>query len=412
MSARYVPVDRGRGPRAGQLFQHRTDPYRWLVRVYLHRDAKGRKKTKSEVVHGRKRDAEARLIEMLQGKNDKTLKPRTNTTFSELAAEWLKHKTPDVTARTLAGYETVLNVYVLPTLGHRRVTDLTHRDIEALYTNMRTGNLPQPEDGNGWKGKPLGARTVQLAHAAVRQVLARAERDGMIAISPARDVEVKSARPKEKLTLTVAQRVAFLQAADAQEAFYRPLYRFLMDTGLRPGEACALKWSDIDFSEGRISVTKAVTKNSDGQAVIGAPKTIRSSRTVPLFGLADMLLAHQQWQYQHSLDASGHVFTNQNGDMIAPWTMNRRELQRVLDAAGVVGSFTLYNFRHTFATLHLTARPATPLKVVSEWLGHSTIQQTANTYQHVSEELSGDYAERHTAWLEQAERTVLEAPVN
>lgn len=71
---------------------------------------------------------------------------------------------------------------------------------------------------------------------------------------------------------------------------------------------------------------------------------------------------------------------------------------RTLAEAGVKGTFSLYGFRHTFATLHLQS--GTPLKVVSEWLGHSTIQQTANTYQHLSSEVSDDWAQRHVAFLE------------
>src|SRR5690606_30143624 len=113
--------------------------------------------------------------------------------------------------------------------------------------------------------------------------------------------------------------------------------------------------------------------------------------------LQPVLLAHLDWQRERGL-GDGLVFTNQDGGMLAPWTINRRELERVIAAAKITGGFTLYGFRHTFATLHLQS--GTPLKVVSDWLGHSTIQQTANTYQHLSVEVAEDWAARHVAFLE------------
>jgi len=403
MSSRYIRVDRGSGSRSGQLLQHATDPNRWQVRVYLGRLGNGRKRYHSEVLHGRKREAEARLIELLQGKNQGKLTPRSTATVADLAREWLAHKAHDVSERTLKGYQYAFDLYILPTLGQRRLSDLTLREIDALYSSMRSGELPKPEkDAGGWKGGPLSARTVQLAHTALNQALRQAVRWNMIPHNPAQEATVKGARSKAKRTLSVAERTAFLAASS--EAFYRVFYRVLMDTGMRPGEACALRWEDLDFQAGRIRIERAVTKDEDGQAINGPPKTSKSRRTLHMFGLQDVLLEHYRWQAEHGLDASGYVFTNQDGAQLKPWSFNRRELERVTATAGIQGTFTLYSFRHTFATLHLAS--GTPLKIVSEWLGHATIQQTANTYMHVSSEVSDDYAERHLAWLAQAGKAV------
>lgn len=148
-------------------------------------------------------------------------------------------------------------------------------------------------------------------------------------------------------------------------------------------------------------MSRAVTRSDDGEGVTAHPKTVKSRRTLPLFGLGGILLEHRQWQAEHGVDGSGLVFTNQEGGIVTPWTFNRRELDRVTASAGIKGAFSLYNFRHTFATLHLAS--GTPLKVVSEWLGHSTIQQTANTYQHLSSDVAEDWAAKHVAFLRQSE---------
>lgn len=395
--SRYVRVDRGAGSRSGQLLQHATDPKRWLVRAYIGRNAKGTKQYRSEVVTGRKRDAESRLIELLQDKNRGKLTPRSAATLSDLSREWLAHKGREVSPRTLKGYRDALDLYVLPTLGHRKVGDITLREVDALYGAMRDGKLPEPPGRDLWRGEPLSARTVRLAHVAVSQALSQAVKWGMIPFNPALEATLPSGKPKEKRALTVAERARFLDAADELDAFHRVLYRVLMDTGLRPGEACALKWADVDLAAGRLTVARAVTQGKDGERMTAHPKTSKSRRTIPLFGLQPLLVAHLDWQRERGL-GDGLVFTNQDGGMLAPWTINRRELERVLAAAKITGGFTLYGFRHTFATLHLQS--GTPLKVVSDWLGHSTIQQTANTYQHLSAEVAEDWAARHVAFLE------------
>lgn len=78
--------------------------------------------------------------------------------------------------------------------------------------------------------------------------------------------------------------------------------------------------------------------------------------------------------------------------MLRPWTFNNRDLRRTLKAAKITKPVTLCNFRHTFGTLHV--RAGTPLKVVSDLMGHATIQQTANTYMHGDASVTADWMQR------------------
>jgi integrase len=250
-------------------------------------------------------------------------------------------------------------------------------------------------------GRPLSARTVRLTHAALSQALSQAVRWGLIQANPAAEATIPSSKPKEKTVLTAAERERFIAAC--QDSFYGVFYRTLIDTGLRPGEACALRWSDVDLERGRISVQRTVTRGDGGEAVLAEPKTVKSRRTVPvLSGLRDELLRHFDWQRERNLDAAGFVFTNQDGRMLRPWTFSTRDLDRTLERAGIKKpdaktSVSLYSLRHTFATLHVVA--GTPLKVVSDVLGHSTIQQTANTYMHGDQSVTADWMQRFEAVL-------------
>ena len=395
--SRSTRVDRRGAP--GQVRQHPHDPRRWTVVAYVGRDARGKKLYRQATVRGGKRDAEKALTELLQQKSAGTLTARSKLTLRQLATEWAQHKSRDVSPRTLAGYLASLERHVLPNLGHKKLTDLELRDVDLLYGRMLAGTLPNPNGDRGVTGRPLGARTVRLAHAALSQALSQAVRWGMLQHNPAALATIPSHHPREKEVLTATERERFLEACS--DSFYGTFYRLLVDTGLRPGEACALKWSDVDFPRGTIGVHRTVTRGSGGDAVLAEPKTKKSRRTVPMLGsLRDELLAHVDWQRERDLDAEGYVFTNTDGRMLRPWTFSKRDLQRTVRAASITKTITLYSLRHTFATLHVAA--GTPLKVVSDLLGHSTIQQTANTYMHGDQAVTADWMQRFEQSLDAA----------
>ncbi|MDZ7801673.1 MAG: tyrosine-type recombinase/integrase [Trueperaceae bacterium] len=376
------------------------------MRVYLGRDPGGRKRYVTKTVRGTKRDAEAALIDLLREKNGGSLAPRTQITLAELADEWLRHKVRDVGPRTLGGYREALQRYVLPSLGMTKIVDLSLRDVDWLIGLMLSGELPQPEGPYGISGEPLGGRTVRQAHSALSQALALAIRWGWLAHNPAREATLPPYNPKRPTPLSPDERRRFLKACNS--SFYGGLYHLLIDTGLRPGEAMALKWEDVDLARKSIRAVQSVTRGSAGEPVFTDPKTPRSRRTIPMLdGLRDRLLAHREWQRSHGLDATGLVFTTSEGRPLRPWTFTRRDLKRTATRAGITKTVTMYVLRHTFATLHLAT--GTPLKGVSDLMGHSTIQQTADTYMHADVSMTEDWMARFgktlDAWDDLAERT-------
>jgi integrase len=405
--SRWVTVKRGKGPRAGSIQRHVTDPNRLRVRVFIGRDADGRQRYRSKVVYGGTRDAEAALLEMLQQKSTGSLTPRSTMTLADLAREWADHKARSVTPRTLADYVDALDRYVLPSLGRRKLADLHLRDIDRLYGMMLAGELPRPNGERGITGRPLGPRTVRLTHAVLRQALSQAVRWGLIQHNPASEATIPADRPKAKETLTAAEVARFFDACNA--SFYGAFYRALIDTGMRPGEACALRWPDVDFARGTITVQHAVTKNGKDKPIPDGPKNRTSRRTIPMLaGLRDVLLTHMAWQRERGLDGD-FVFTNQVGDTLRPWTFYTGDLRRTLAAAAITKPISLYSLRHTFATLHVAA--GTPIKVVSDLLGHASIQQTANTYMHGDQAVTSEWMQRFEHARDQAAEAA-RTPVN
>jgi integrase len=403
--SRYVNIKEWKGP--GQIKVHRDDehlpsgrPKRWQVMVFIGRDAQGRARHRSKNLLGVFRDAKASVLVLHQQKAGGSLTPRSVMRLEDLAREWVQHKVGrSVSPRTLQQYSDAFDRYILPSLGHRRLTDLTLREIDHLYSAMLGGTHPCPTGSRGVSGRPLGNRTVRLANTVLSAALSQAVSWGYIPSNPAAGADLPDRSVKAKEVLNSAERVRFLEAS--RGAFYRVYYRTLLDTGLRPEEACALRWTDLDLARAVIGVNQAVTMGSNGEAVLAGPKT-GSTRKVPMLdGLRAELLAHKDWQRERGLHESGFVFTNSNGRMLRPWTFPRRELKRVVKAAGITKQISPYSFRHTFATLHVAA--GTPLKVVSDLLGHASIQQTADTYMHDDPDVTANWMGRYEACVSAAD---------
>lgn len=395
-------VRSGTGPSSGQLFQHKSDPNRWNVKVFVGRNASGKKQYASKVVYGSKKAANAMRLEMLHKKSKRQLTQRSTLTFSELVERWLVQKRATVSPRTLAGYEQLLERHVLPTLGRKLVSELELDDFGMLYARMREGTHVKPNPEKETKPVTLSSRTVRLTHTAVNQSLKHAVKTNLITQNPVTAIELPVNKSKERQSLGAEDRINFILACE--ESAYGAFYRMLIDTGLRPGEACALKWDDIDFHNGSVKVTKAVTRGDDGEPVIAQPKTLRSTRSVPIMKpLVDALKQHKARQERLGHASLGLVFTNERGELLRPWTFNKRDLRRTAKAASITFPVTLYSLRHTFATLHLGT--GTPVKQVSAWMGHSTISQTADTYMHASYDIGQQWMERHEAGLEAGSRT-------
>lgn len=191
--------------------------------------------------------------------------------------------------------------------------------------------------------------------------------------------EAKSIGPEQ-----VAQ---LLQEARSSRYYVGVL--IMAHTGLRRGEAAALRWTDIDFTKRELNVTHTLAR-IDGELSLSKPKTKRSRRRVPLSDdLVTALKATRKRQAEEQLRAGsawgGHqdmVMTTELGTMVDP-----RNLLRVVQVAAKaadlegVGAHTL---RHSAATTWLEA--GVHVKAVADLLGHGSIAVTGDLYGHTTDD--------------------------
>lgn len=284
--------------------------------------------------------------------------------------------------------ETYTRLHIKPVLGRVTLARLNAADVEKLV--------------NATRAKGLSDDTVRLVHATLRAALTVARRWGLTHDNVATLVEPISVRREEVLPFSEEEVGRLLTAAhDDPKGAYVTVALAL---GLRPGEARALKWEDVDL-DGEypsLRVRRAFRRAPGGEA-IGEPKTARSKRTIALpEQCVSALRARRSAQLRERLkvgadwEETGFVFTGAGGQPLSSHTVTRW-FAALCSAAGIGVPHRLYDCRHTAATL-LLGQGVHP-RVVMDVLGHSTFRLTMDTYSHVMPAAMREAAEATEAAL-------------
>lgn len=233
--------------------------------------------------------------------------------------------------------------------------------------------------------RSLSDSTVRQVYTVLRAILDDAKLDGLIADNPA----ARMARPRvarvEARHLSASEVAAILQAAEGFR--YRPVLALIAATGLRRGEALALRWEHINFKDGALKVAATLSRVGD-RLLITEPKSPRSQRTVPLSpAIVALLKSQRAAQAAERLHAgnqwtdSGLVFTTEFGTPVDPRNV-LRTIEQAAAKAGIadVGVHTL---RHSAAVAWLEA--GVHIKAVADLLGHNSISITGDIYGHTSD---------------------------
>lgn len=197
---------------------------------------------------------------------------------------------------------------------------------------------------------------------------------------------------EEKLkAFTVEEQCEFIKAIEGHK--YRIVFIVALGTGLRIGELIALRWTDIDFGNSILSVSKSLSR---GYKIIDekrkfiieetTPKTRSSIRTVEIpSNILKELKFHKKVQdeykkkYKDIYNDKNFIFANEIGNFILPDTLNKA-MNKILKDNNI-RYIKFHGLRHTYAT-RLFERNV-PLKTVQKLLGHSSIKMTADIYTHV-----------------------------
>ena len=335
----------------------------WQVRVPLGSDPEsGTRRYVNRTVHGTKKDAEAVRVALLRQRDlGELLLAPTRVTLREFVEEWKERALrPRVRPGTFEDYEGLLRRYVLPLLGDRRLTTITPLNVQDMIAALVK--------------KGLSPRTIRYCHTVLSNALRQAVRWRYLQHNPAREVDLPKRERREMRAMSHEEVQRFLAAAAYSPHYV--LFALLLATGLRPGEAVALKWSDFDGAADRIIVRRAASWGKGGVR-LHEPKTSSSRRQVQLPKQQSSLLV----RHRGTASDDAFIFPSRAGTPLDVRNLASQYFKPILRAAGLPSEFRLYDLRHTHATLLLLAGEHP--KIVSERLGHASVMLTLDTYSHV-----------------------------
>ena len=301
--------------------------------------------------------------------------------------EWMKtYKIPVIRPNTRRHYEHIFEAFILPEIGDMYVDEVRQIHVKNLINSL---------DSHGYQWE-----TQNKVRILILDMFNVAIENDYALKNPSNGIRLAKNKPNDRIVLSVEQQDDFFECSAG--TFYHNLFLVAVNTGLRPGEVCALEESDLDFDNHMISVNKTLLyqklNGDEGKEFhLGPPKTESSVRTVPMNEVCVKALRGQirlkrilAEKYIQKSEFQNLIFVTKFNTPISSVVLNDaikrivNEINLQRDKIELFPSFSAHTFRHTFATRCIEAGILP--KTVQRYLGHATLQMTMDLYVHVTDE--------------------------
>lgn len=311
------------------------------------------------------------------------------TTLDEWYKKWIDfHKYNVIRINTKCHYDFVYKKHISPILGNIPISKITQLQVRGLIKNL-------DESGYGYETKNR-VRIMLL------DMFNKAMIDNFVLKNPCRGIRIQNDKNFDRRVLTKDEQADFFECCKG--TFYDNLFVVAVNTGLRPGEICGLKWSDIDLKKKEISIERTLLyQKLDGDEQktfhFDPPKTKTSRRKVPINKQCEIALKKQYIQNnviknrlnakplegffdllfttKYATPINSQIYLDAIRKIVDEVNLTRDDLEQMVTFSG-------HTFRHTFATRCFEA--GIQPKTVQKFLGHATLQMTMDLYTHVLDE--------------------------
>ena len=361
-----------RRPQGDGTIRKRSDG-RWEARIIIGHKNDGSPMYKSAFAKTQN-SALKQLHQLLDLYRDVDLTEECRMTLGEWMDKWLdEYMIFTIKENTIKGYRSQIDHQIKPFIGHKQLASLTTADIQKFYNKIKKEGRVHPHPIHG---HVLSDSMVRKIHMMLHEAMEVAVRERYIVRNPTDNTTIPKKTITEKQVLDDSQLNRFLEAIQGEPYWHDFFYVEVM-TGLRRGEICGIKWSDIDFNEGTLCIKRSVSTKEGGGVSIGETKTDAGVRTIIMPPSVATLLQEKQadaiseWVFPH--------YTNPS-DPLHPSSAYKK-LKTILKNIELP-MMRFHDLRHTFAT-HATDGGVDP-KTLAGILGHTDASFTLDTYTHVT----------------------------
>ena len=313
------------------------------------------------------------LTKQLKGVREIIVSRKRRKNFRVVTEEWLKYKKNTVKKSTYYNYSYSVEKYLYPKFADQDITQIKdYNDFIEKLTDT------------------LAPKTVRDIITKLKEIINFYEEEHNTKLN-IKKMSLPKMNKKEIQILSNKEKQKLEKYCIQQNDLKSLGILICLNTGLRVGEVCALRWENIDFETRRIHVEKTIERIYSKEenktiVIIDTPKSMTSIRTIPINSKLYNILK----QMKRKCTKNDFVLTGLSDHYVEPrnYQYNFREILK----KSKIKRYKFHTLRHTFATNCIEA--GMDIKSLSEILGHADVSITLNIYVHSSDKTKRKYLEK------------------
>ncbi len=312
-----------------------------------------------------------------------------NVYFRDLVESWLQKHAANLAIRTQQGYESNLNLRILPYFEHMKLSSIKKIHVQNFFDDLKCDCIRI--EGNE---KKLSNSHINNHHILLGSIFSFAVDRGYIKESPIKGIKKLKVEQKRKNVLDKHDLSLLMQTLNNEPLLWRVLVTLAVFSGAREGEIVGLEWKHIDFEKETIKIEQSLTLKTGEGVKVKSTKTNRS-RVVSIPSSITKLLKDFKREKDEEQINAGDTWikswegVDRNFIFTAPGFLGRpmrpdsvsQWWNRFLKRNSQLKNITFHGLRHTSVSLLIDKNNA--MKIISERIGHAKIGTTMDIYGHL-----------------------------